>query len=93
MTPTQHEIYLTFVLWSIAWAWTNIPFVTDWVDTTFWRIRNRFCHTRYRLPIDLAYELVSCHKCVSFWLILAVTQNPFLALIAAAITEKMDKKR
>jgi hypothetical protein len=89
---TSNQVLTALAYWAIAWAITNIPIITDSRDEAVqWLIFQLWKQPYLLKAVHLFYELISCHKCLTFWLVLVTTQHPILALFCAAATAKMDK--
>lgn len=99
MTPYTFDyntltVLLALKLWALSWLLTRVPVIETLRDMTWtWlnrQIRPRGWKTTVR---DTLYGAISCHKCLSFWLILFVTANPVVALTAAALTDLLSSDR
>jgi hypothetical protein len=45
-----------------------------------------------RRLLDLLYEVLTCHKCLTFWSIWCLTLNPFAALAGAFLASVMSER-
>lgn len=83
-TLNPDHIIIAIQLFACTWLFT-LP--TWWQDLLAALYENFLETWKPRRVVqqffDYFYEIISCHKCLTFWTIFAVTLNPIVALLAA----------
>jgi hypothetical protein len=69
-------------------------FLSAWFITNFEPITE---HTRelyakyFNTPYEIGFQILTCFKCLSFWLVLAFTFDPFYAVGASFLASLYDE--
>jgi hypothetical protein len=66
-----------------AWFITNFEPITQHTEGLYSKYFNS--------PIRIGFEILTCFKCLSFWLVLIITWNPLYALGASFIASTYDE--
>jgi len=72
-------------IWLFVWVWTEYEPLQNFIDTQI----SRFEST---LLLDQLHILLGCKKCLSLWLILILTFNPWLAIGGSIAGQVYDLK-
>jgi hypothetical protein len=88
------DLQVGFATWLFIWMYLQITPIQMWLD-------NFYDNLIYsdRIPglimqfISLVWIAIDCHKCLSFWLILAFTQNPIVAIGFSFLASLMQKNK
>lgn len=72
---------LAFKIFLLSWLITNYPLISNWIDDMFKD------NNEDEIIANTIYEIFSCHKCLSFTLILIITMNIWYAIIFAIIAK------
>jgi hypothetical protein len=66
----------------LTWIFTHLPIIQNTIDTYYLR-----WSTNWKKPwvtiTNAIYSVLGCHKCLTFWSVLILTQNLFAALLGA----------
>ena len=76
---------LIFKLYLIAWFITNFSPLQDKLENVTELLLDKY--TKIQLITNTIYEVLSCQKCMTLWLILFVTLNPYMAILGAMIAQ------
>lgn len=73
-------IETTIKIFLVSWFLTHFEPLTGWLEDQFLKVRLTLKDEVKILLWDTLYGWASCHKCLSFWLTLSITLDPFYAL-------------
>jgi hypothetical protein len=76
---------IAFKIFLISWLVTNHQFIVNIIDKLFEDI------TPDESIAQSVYDILTCHKCLSFTLILILTYNIWLAIIFSIIAKIIEK--
>ena len=75
------EVILILIkIFLITWFITNDDIIQDKINDLFEKINSK------KLIIDYIHIIVGCHKCLSLWTTLIITQNVWYALTVSFIS-------
>ena len=86
------DLQTGFAIWAFIWMYLQITPLQMWLDTFY----DSLCESQ-KLPglvmqvISLVWIAIDCHKCLSFWFILAFTLNPIVAISFAILSVLLAK--
>ena len=82
-----------FFVWSLIWLYLQIIPLQIWFDNKYDQILESGIITGIPMQIlTWIYTIIGCHKCLSFWLILAYTSNPLVAIVFAILSSLLARK-
>jgi hypothetical protein len=84
-------ILLTIKIWLVCWFITEFEPIQERFDKIFpWLEAGTKDKSALKL-LDGLYIISGCFKCLSFWSVLAITCNPFLAIAASMAGQAFSK--
>lgn len=83
---------LLLTLFLITWFFTNHDKITPLIDRLYICLDIKFKNKILKFIFSNLHEILTCHKCLSFWTTLIVTQNFIDALLVSFIAYLTQKK-
>ena len=85
-----------FNLFLITWFITENSYIQMYVDKLGDILLkteelDNFLQTPLRIILISLYDILSCHKCLSFWIVLIITLNPIWAIGTSIVAFTLQK--
>jgi hypothetical protein len=77
----------------ITWFITHFELIQDTLLSVFDRLCQSTDNNILKRIYDSLYTILSCHKCLSFWTTLIVTQDIFMACGVSFIAYLLNRKK
>lgn len=86
---------ITIKVFLVCWFLTHFEPLTEQIERWSFKIRDHFNSEIKQLLWDKFYDIISCWKCMSLWLVFSFTLDPFYAIgasLTAWVLEKITSK-
>ena len=92
-TINQPDVLIMLAILPLTWFWTTNHLITSFIDVIYgaWLAKNTQ-ESRWYPIAEHCYTLITCTKCLTFWITLGLTWNPVVALFGALIGSKINYK-
>ena len=92
-TFTPEILTLSTQLFLLSWLFTMPSWWADLLAIGYERLLLAYRPGLFtRRLLDVFYEVLTCHKCLTFWSIWCITLNPFAALAGACIASALPQR-
>jgi hypothetical protein len=75
----------------VTWFLTNHDKIVEVVDNSYLYVKSKLRNKILIFILNNLHEVVSCHKCLSFFSTLFITLNPFQALLVSFVAWLVQK--
>ncbi len=75
----------------VTWFLTNHDKIVEAVDNSYLYLKSKIKNKILIFILNNLHEVVSCHKCLSFFSTLFITLNPFQALLVSFVAWMVQK--
>jgi hypothetical protein len=83
------ELLLNIFL--ITWLFTHHDKILEVLDKSYIWIKSKFKNKVIGFILENIHEVLTCHKCLSFWTTLIITQNIFAAILISFAAYTLEK--
>ncbi len=86
----NYELLINLFL--ITWFFTNHDRITFFLDKSYLWLSKKSKNKIILFILSNLHEVLTCHKCFSFWTTLFVTQNLIEAILVSFVASILQKK-
>jgi hypothetical protein len=82
---------LLLQIFLITWLFTHHDKISEALDKAYIWTLSKIKKKVIRIILENIHEIISCHKCLSFWTTLIITQNIFAAILISFAAYTLEK--
>jgi hypothetical protein len=85
------NLELLLKIFLVTWILTNHDKISELVDTAYIKIKSKFSKKFLLIILNNLHEVLTCHKCLSFFTTLFITQDIFAAILVSFVASIFQK--
>lgn len=85
------NLELLLQIFLITWLFTHHDKISEVLDKAYIWTLSKIKNKVIRFILENIHEVLTCHKCLSFWTTLIITQNIFAAILISFAAYTLEK--